>query len=107
MPSHTFTRAGYWQDSINSNVAAALAAKREGQAAEELHASDYEIYAYLQTGQDVAARRVLTSLPEIAHVSIRVLSSAAQPVLRRDTSRWRRFRHGTRWSAGIGSRLSN
>jgi tetratricopeptide (TPR) repeat protein len=66
MPSHTFTRMGYWQDSINSNVAAADAAKREGQTAEELHASDYEIYAYLQTGQDEAARRVLTSLPEIA-----------------------------------------
>jgi tetratricopeptide (TPR) repeat protein len=66
MPSHTFTRTGYWQDSINSNVAAADEAKRAGQAAEELHASDYEIYAYLQTGQDEAARRVLTSLPEIA-----------------------------------------
>ncbi len=66
MPSHTFTRRGYWQDSIRSNVAAAAAAKRDGETAEELHASDYEIYAYLQTGQDEAARRVLTSLPEIA-----------------------------------------
>jgi hypothetical protein len=66
MPSHTFTRTGYWQDSINSNVAAAAAAKREGQTAEELHASDYQIYAYLQTGQDEAARQVLAALPEIA-----------------------------------------
>lgn len=66
MPSHTFTRTGYWQDSIDSNVAAAAAAKREGQTAEELHASDYETYAYLQTGQDEAARRLLHSLPEIA-----------------------------------------
>ena len=66
MPSHTFTRTGYWQDSINTNVAAAAAAKREGQTAEELHASDYETYANLQTGQDEAARRVLNSLPEIA-----------------------------------------
>jgi hypothetical protein len=66
MPSHTFTRAGYWQESIDSNVAAAAAARREGQTAEELHASDYEIYAYLQTGQDQAARRILDSLPEIA-----------------------------------------
>jgi hypothetical protein len=65
MPSHTFTRTGYWQDSITSNIAAAAAAKREGQTAEELHASDYEIYAYLQTGQDQAASRVLSSLPEI------------------------------------------
>jgi len=65
MPSHTFTRTGYWQDSIDSNVAAAAAAKREGQTAEELHASDYEVYAYLQTGQDEAARKVLDSLPQI------------------------------------------
>lgn len=66
MPSHTFTRTGYWQESIDSNVAAAAAARREGQTAEELHASDYEIYAYLQTGQDEAARRIVESLPEIA-----------------------------------------
>jgi tetratricopeptide (TPR) repeat protein len=31
-----------------------------------LHASDYEIYAYLQTGQDGAAGRITDSLPEIA-----------------------------------------
>ena len=66
MPSHTFTRTGYWQESIDSNIAAAAAARREGQTAEELHASDYEIYAYLQTGQDKAARRIVHSLPEIA-----------------------------------------
>jgi hypothetical protein len=66
MPSHTFTRTGYWQESIDSNIAAAAAARREAQTAEELHASDYEIYAYLQTGQDQAAGRILDSLPEIA-----------------------------------------
>src|SRR5579864_1822297 len=66
MPSHTFTRTGYWQESIESNIAAAAAARREGQTAEELHASDYETYAYLQTGQDRAAQRILDSLPEIA-----------------------------------------
>jgi len=65
MPSHTFTRTGYWQDSITSNIAAVAAAKREGQTAEELHSSDYEVYAYLQTGQDEAARKILSSLPEI------------------------------------------
>jgi hypothetical protein len=66
MPSHTFTRTGYWQESIDSNIMAAAAARREGQTAEELHASDYEIYAYLQSGQDQAARRIVDSLPEIA-----------------------------------------
>jgi hypothetical protein len=66
MPSHTFTRTGYWQDSIDSNVAAAAAAKREGQTAEELHSTDYRVYAYLQTAQDDAARRILNDLPEMA-----------------------------------------
>jgi tetratricopeptide (TPR) repeat protein len=64
MPSHTFTRVGYWQNSIDSNRAAA-ASRREGQTAEELHASDYQVYAYLQTAQDEAARKVLEALPEI------------------------------------------
>lgn len=66
MPSHTFTRLGYWQESIDSNAAAAAAARRQGQTAEELHASDYETYAYLQSGQDRAAERIVRSLPEIA-----------------------------------------
>ena len=66
MPSHTFTRLGYWQESIDSNVAAAASARREGQTAEELHASDYEIYADLQTAQDQAAGRIAASLTELA-----------------------------------------
>jgi len=66
MPSHTFTRLGYWEESIDSNVAAAGAARRQGQTAEELHASDYEIYAYLQTAQDESAGRIVNSLQEIA-----------------------------------------
>ena len=65
MPSHTFTRTGLWQESIESNTAAAASARREGQTGEELHASDYMMYAYLQTGQDEAARRLLLALPEI------------------------------------------
>jgi hypothetical protein len=78
MPSHTFTRTGYWQESIDSNIAAAAAARRECQTAEELHASDYEIYAYLQTGQDQAARRMLDSLPEIeSHFDPKVVMSGA------------------------------
>ena len=81
MPSHTFTRTGYWQESINGNIAAAAAAKRVGVTAEELHASDYEVYAYLQTGQDQAAQRILSSLPEIASRfdPNKVISGAASP----------------------------
>ncbi len=66
MPSHTFTRVGAWQASIDTNVASAAAARRQRSTAEELHASDYQMYAYLQTAQDDAARRLLAALPETA-----------------------------------------
>ena len=66
MPSHTFTRLGYWQDSIDTNIASAAAARREGSTAEELHAMDYQTYAYLQLAQDRAARGMVDALPEIA-----------------------------------------
>ena len=66
MPSHTFTRLGYWQESIESNIASAEAARKDGAATEELHALDYQVYAYLQTAQDQAAREVLDAVPSIA-----------------------------------------
>ncbi|MBZ5555866.1 MAG: hypothetical protein LAO77_01190 [Acidobacteriia bacterium] len=66
MPSHTFTRVGYWQESIDTNIASAASAKREGATGEELHATDYQMYAYLQTGQDRAAGKLIAALPEIA-----------------------------------------
>jgi len=65
MPAHTFTRLGLWQESIDSNIAAADVAKRTGVTAEELHSMDYRVYAYLQTGQDAAARKLLDALPEV------------------------------------------
>ena len=65
MPSHTFTRMGQWQASIDANIASSASAHAAGQPAEELHASDYLEYAYLQTGQDAAAQRVLESNVEI------------------------------------------
>jgi tetratricopeptide (TPR) repeat protein len=65
MPSHTFTRLGYWQESIDSNIQSAAVARREGQTNEELHATDYQVYAYLQTAQDQAAKKVLDSLIEL------------------------------------------
>ncbi len=59
MPSHIFTRVGAWQDSIDSNHASASAAKKANSPAEELHAMDYQAYAYLQLARDDDARRVL------------------------------------------------
>jgi tetratricopeptide (TPR) repeat protein len=58
MPSHTFTRVGLWKESIETNRRSAEAARKENATAEELHAMDYQAYAYLQTAKDAEARRI-------------------------------------------------
>ena len=58
MPSHTFTRVGYWKESIETNRRSAEAALKENATAEALHAMDYQTYAYLQIAKDTEARRV-------------------------------------------------
>jgi hypothetical protein len=78
MPSHTFTRVGSWQESIDTNIASGAVAKKEGSTAEELHTMDYRTYAYLQTGQDTAARGILDALPEVkARFDPNAIGSAA------------------------------
>ncbi len=62
MPSHIFTRLGLWQDSITSNLAATQAARQQGDTGEELHAMDYLVYAYLQSGSDNEAAQVIQQL---------------------------------------------
>lgn len=65
MPAHIFTRVGSWQESIDTNLASVAASRREGSIGEEMHASDYLTYAYLQSGQDAAAARIVQALPEM------------------------------------------
>ena len=59
MPSHIFTRLGLWQESIESNIASASAAKANHLVGDQLHAMDYMVYAYLQGAQDREANRIL------------------------------------------------
>jgi hypothetical protein len=61
MPSHIFTRIGRWDGSIEANQRSAERAVATGDVDGEWHALDYMVYAYLQTGQDEAARRALAS----------------------------------------------
>jgi len=56
MPSHIFTRRGYWQESIEANRASANSV---GNHFDRLHALDYLTYAYLQMAQDGAAKGVV------------------------------------------------
>ncbi len=64
MPSHIFTRLGLWQESIGSNREAAAAARRDQWTGEELHATDYLAYAYLQGAQDGEAESIVDEVPK-------------------------------------------
>lgn len=57
MPSHIFTRVGYWKESIAANRESARVA---GDATfDGHHAADYLVYAHLQLAQDEAARTAM------------------------------------------------
>jgi Tfp pilus assembly protein PilF len=59
MPSHIFTRVGHWSESIASNAEAARVAKESQDFHDQLHAMDYQVYGYLQLGQDQKAKAIL------------------------------------------------
>ena len=65
MPSHTFTRVGLWQESIDANLASAAAARKDNATAEELHALDYQAYAYLQIARDESAKKTIDLIPTL------------------------------------------
>jgi hypothetical protein len=69
MPSHIFTRLGYWQESIDTNRRSAAAAKAELRMANleagsynALHAMDYIAYATLQLGRDTEAKALVDEI---------------------------------------------
>ncbi|MCU1310350.1 MAG: repeat protein [Candidatus Angelobacter sp.] len=80
MPSHIFTRVGAWQESIQSNLhsadtaAKAEATSKNGEARDQrLHAIDYLVYAYLQTGQVSKAKAAMdqmNSLPPVPGLTL-------------------------------------
>jgi hypothetical protein len=55
MPSHIFTRVGYWKESIVANAASVQAAKADKEYGDQMHGQDYLVFAYLQLGQDKAS----------------------------------------------------
>ena len=69
MPSHIFTRLGYWQESIDTNRRSAEAAKSELRQANleagsynALHAMDYIAYATLQLARDTEAKALVDEI---------------------------------------------
>lgn len=70
MPSHIFVRLGLWQESIDSNQAAASAAADAtehhlGEAHYQFHAMDFLDYSYLQLGEASKAQQILESVDKV------------------------------------------
>jgi tetratricopeptide (TPR) repeat protein len=64
MPSHIFARLGLWQDDINSNLASIAATRKTaamhmGGEGHQFHAMDFLEYAYLQSGREADAQRLI------------------------------------------------
>jgi len=64
MPAHIFARLGLWQDDIASNVASIAATQKEadmhmGGEGHQFHAMDFLVYAYLQTGREQEAQKII------------------------------------------------
>lgn len=66
MPSHTFTRLGMWQKSVDANKESMKIALSTGSIAEALHAADYTMYGDLQMAKYSDAKAILNSLPALA-----------------------------------------
>jgi hypothetical protein len=64
MPSHIFARVGLWQDDINSNLASVAATRKTaamhmGGEGHQFHAMHFLVYAYLQSGREADAAKVI------------------------------------------------
>ncbi|MGA7381417.1 MAG: hypothetical protein WBX03_11240 [Terriglobales bacterium] len=68
MPSHIFARLGLWQEDIQANLkSVALVQKSDAMYmhGHQLHAMHFLLYAYLQTGQDEAAKQMVEQSKQI------------------------------------------
>jgi tetratricopeptide (TPR) repeat protein len=76
MPSHIFTRLGLWEESIQSNLNATSSAQcyaeqvgMVGNWDEEIHGTDYLVYAYLQLGRIEEAKSLVNYLNSIDKIN--------------------------------------
>jgi tetratricopeptide (TPR) repeat protein len=71
MPSHIFARLGLWQDDIDSNLASIAATRKSaamhmGGAGHQIHAMDFLIYAYLQSGREAEVQKQIDEVKALA-----------------------------------------
>ena len=67
MPSHIFARVGLWQDDIKSNLASVEATRKTaamgmGGEGHQFHAMSFLVYAYLQSGREDEAAKIIAGL---------------------------------------------
>jgi tetratricopeptide (TPR) repeat protein len=71
MPSHIFTDLGLWEESVKSNIASMAAARHATLSGEynasghQFHAMTFLEYAYLESGQDAAAWRLIGEVQQV------------------------------------------
>ncbi|MGB9121098.1 MAG: hypothetical protein WCE73_10800 [Candidatus Angelobacter sp.] len=74
MPAHIFVRLGLWQESVDSNLAAAAAAAEAtknhmGEPQYQFHAMDFLDFSYLQLGEEAKAQQVVEDLNKVTGAS--------------------------------------
>jgi tetratricopeptide (TPR) repeat protein len=74
MPSHIFSRLGFWQESLDSNIASVRVAAEWVSAGkdglfDEQHALNHVEYAYLQLGQDHKAFEQIDGMQKLASMA--------------------------------------
>lgn len=87
MPSHIFTRLGIWEESIQSNLLSAESSRCYSEAAalngsyfEELHATDYLVYAYLQKGENINAEKQFNQIKGLKAFYPANITAAIYPI---------------------------
>lgn len=87
MPSHIFTRLGIWKESIESNLLSTESSRCYTESAalngsyfEELHATDYLVYAYLQKGDNSNAEKQYNQIKNLKAFYPTNITAAIYPI---------------------------
>jgi tetratricopeptide (TPR) repeat protein len=64
MPGHIFARLGMWPEDIRANLASVAATqaaeeRHQSDGMDQFHSDDFLLYAYLQSGEEASARRIV------------------------------------------------
>src|SRR5580698_4567064 len=84
MPSHIFARLGLWQDDIDSNLASIAATRKAaamhmGGESHQFHAMDFLEYAYLQSGREADAQRLIDEVKAMPEMKDNMYGSDFDP----------------------------